>query len=151
MGFCYYRSFNLITANYNKHYNTFKSIANRSSTKIYPPYGRILDDYRRNGLIPAQRVIVTTDWELGKVFPRIVIPAAVNVQQLNFTYLAGLSVQIVHHSDEANLVSNLIDEILKVKPKILTVFNFDVAQQKDPQYPASTLIHPAWEVIRNDL
>ena len=143
----------MITANYNQHYNTFKSIANRPTLaiKVYPPYGKQLDALRRNGLIPAHRVIVTTDWNLGGAFPRIVIPAKANVHQLNFTYLAGLSIQIVHHSDEANLVSNLIDEILKVKPKILTVFNFDVAQQKDPQYPASTLIHPAWEVIRNDL
>ena len=128
------------------------NLYNKSNySKKFPPYGKQLDELRRNGLIPAHRVIVTTDWALGAIFPRIVIPVGVNVQQLNFNYLAALSVQIVHHQGEAELVSNLIDVILKVKPKILTVFNFDVAQQKDPQYPASTLIHPAWEVIRNDL
>ncbi len=121
------------------------------TTKRFPAFGKQLDELRRNGLIPAQRVVCTTDWNLGAIFPRIVIPAGINVQQLNFNYLAALSVQIVHHENEAELVSNLIDEILKAKPKILTVFNFDVAQQKDPRYPASTLIHPAWEVIRNDL
>lgn len=127
-------------------------IHNKSNyTKRYPPFGKQLDELRRNGLIPAQRVIVTTDWKLGAAFPRIVIPAGVNVQQLNFTYLAALSVQIVHHEGEAELVSNLIDEILKVEPRILTVFNFDVAQKNGPRYAALTLIHPAWEVIRNDL
>ncbi|MBA3755169.1 MAG: hypothetical protein H0X02_02590 [Nitrosomonas sp.] len=119
--------------------------------KFFPAYGKRLDELRRNGLIPAQRVICTTDWNLGAAFPRIVITAGVDVHQLNFTYLAALSVQIVHHEGEAELVSNLIDEIMNVKPKILTVFNFDVAQLNDPRYPASTLIHPAWEVIRNDL
>lgn len=120
-------------------------------TKKFPPYGKQLDELRRKGLIPAERVIVTTDWKLGAIYPRIVIPTGEKVQQLNFNYLAALSVQIVHHQGETELVSNLIDEILKVKPKTLTVFNFDVAQQKNPQYSAFTLIHPAWEVIQNDL
>ncbi|SEP71762.1 hypothetical protein [Nitrosomonas ureae] len=120
-------------------------------TKKFPPYGRRFDELRRNGLVPVQRVIVSTDWKLGAAYPRIVIPVDANIDKLIFSYLAGLPVQIVHHAGEAELVSNLIDAILKVKPKILTVFNFDVAQQNDPTYSASTLIHPAWEVIKNGL
>ncbi|MBA3756571.1 MAG: hypothetical protein H0X02_10235 [Nitrosomonas sp.] len=121
------------------------------TTKKFPAYGKQLDQLRRNGFIPAQRVVCTTDWKLGATYPRIVIPAGVDVHQLNFTYLAALSVQIVHHEGEADLVSNLIEAILKVKPKVLTLFNFDVAQLIDPRYSAFTLIYPAWEVIRNDL
>ncbi len=124
---------------------------NYFTTKRYPAYGKQLDELRRNGLVPAQRVVATTDWRLGAAYPRIVIPADAKVDQLIFAYLAGLSVQIVHHEGEAELVSNLIDEILKVRLRILTLFNFDVAQQNDPQYSAFTLIHPAWEVIRNEL
>jgi len=120
-------------------------------TKKFPPYGKQLDELRRKGLIPAQRVIVSTDWKLGAAYPRIVIPVDANIDQLIFSYLSGLPVQIVHHAGEAELVRNLIDAILKVKPKILTVFNFDVAQQNDPTYSASTLIYPAWEVIKNGL
>ncbi|MCE7915750.1 MAG: hypothetical protein DYH15_14055 [Nitrosomonas sp. PRO4] len=117
----------------------------------YPPYGRQFNELRRKGLIPVHRVIVSTDWKLGAAYPRIVIPADAKVDQLIFSYLAGLSVQIVHHSEEAKLVSNLIDAILKVKPKHLVLFNFDAAKQKNPRYSAITLIHPAWEVINNDL
>lgn len=120
------------------------------STKKFPPYGKQLDELRRKGLIPVQRVIVSTDWKLGAAYPRIVIPTEAKVDKLIFSYLTGLSVQIVHHAGEADLVSNLIEEILKVKPKVLTLFNFDVAQQKDPRYSAVTLIHPAWEIIKND-
>ncbi|WP_297326106.1 hypothetical protein [Nitrosomonas sp.] len=120
-------------------------------TKKFPPYGKQFDEFRRKGLIPAQRVIVSTDWKLGEAYPRILIPTDAKVDKLIFSYLAGLSVQIVHHTGEAELVGNLIDAILKVKPKVLTLFNFDVAQQKDPRYSAFTLIHPAWEIIQYDL
>lgn len=124
---------------------------NYFTTRKFPAYGKQLDELQRKGLVPAQRVVVTTDWKLGAAYSRIVIPNDAKVDQLIFTYLAGLSVQIVHHSEEADLVSNLIEATLKVKPKVLTLFNFDVAQQKDSRYSAVTLIHPAWEVIRNDV
>ncbi|MBY0499664.1 MAG: hypothetical protein K2P74_08690 [Nitrosomonas sp.] len=120
-----------------------------SITKKYPPYGRRLDDLRRNGLVPGHRIVVSTDWKLGAAFPRIVIPADANIDQMIFAYLAGLSVQIVHHNGEEKIVKELIQKILEVKPKVLTVFNFDVAQQNDPRFSASTLIHPAWEVINH--
>lgn len=120
-----------------------------SITKKFPPYGKRFDELRRDGLVPVHRVIVSTDWKLGAAYPRIVIPADAKIDRLIFAYLAGLSVQIVHHAGEAELVRKLIDAILKVKPKILTVFNIDIAEQNDPRYSASTLIHPAWEVIYN--
>jgi len=118
-----------------------------STIKKYPPYGRRLDALRRNGLVPAHRILVSTDWKLGAAFPRIVIPADANIDKLIFAYLAGLSVQIVHHNGEEKIVKELVQKILDVSPKVLTVFNFDIAQQNDPRYSASTLIHPAWEVI----
>lgn len=118
------------------------------NNKKFPPYGKKLDELRQKGLVPVQRVIVSTDWSLGAAYPRIVIPADAKPEQLQFRYLAGLHVQIVHHAGEAELVRGLVDEILKVKPKILTLFNFDVAQQKNPEYRATTLIHPSWEVLQ---
>ncbi len=110
-------------------------------TKRFPPYGKQLDQLRRNGLIPCVRVIVSTRWELGGAYPRIVIPNNVPVVNLNFNYLAGLSVQIVHCNGETS-ISDLIDEIMEVKPRILTVFNYDQAKQKNREYSAITLIHP---------
>lgn len=130
---------------------TINNPQQNNNIKKFPPYGKQLDELRQKGLVPVLRVIVSTDWNLGAAYPRIVIPADAKPDLLQFRYLAGLHVQIVHHAGETELVSGLIDEILKVKPRILTLFNFDVARQKDPEYRASTLIHPAWEVLRNDL
>lgn len=121
------------------------------SARVYPPYGKQLNDLRQIGLVPSQRIIVTTDWKLGAAYPRIVIPAGAQIEQLIFNYLAGLCVQIVSHNGEGDLVSSLIIEILKVKPKVLTLFNFDIAQQKNPKYSAITLLHPTLEIIQNDL
>lgn len=119
--------------------------------KKFPPYGRVLDEIRRKNLIPLLRVICTTDWELGAVYPRIVIPQNAKPERLEFRYLAGLSVEIVHHDGEDQLVKGLADEILKVKPKSLISFNYDIGIKEDPKYRASKLIYRAQEVIQNDL
>lgn len=114
---------------------------NKSARK-FPPYGKQLHDLRSKGLVPAMRVMVSTDWQLGAAYPRIVIPACAKVDLLIFSYLAGLSVQIVHHANEAELISALTDAILAVKPKFLSLFNYDVAKQKNHEFPAVAVIHP---------
>jgi hypothetical protein len=110
--------------------------------KRFPPFGKQLNDLRQKGMVPAMRVVVTTDWKLGGAYPRIVMPSGTDVSLLNFDYLAGLNVQIVHHANEAELVSTLTDAILAVKPKTLVLFNFDQAKQKDREFSAISVIHP---------
>lgn len=109
--------------------------------KRYPPYGRQLEKIRQAGMIPSTRVIVSTRWELGAPYPRIVIPDDILVANLNFSYLAGLSVQIVHCNNEAQLVNDLIDAIAEVKPSVLAVFNFELAKLRNSSNPAYRLIH----------
>ena len=121
------------------------------STKRFPPYGRKLDQLRRKGLIPCLRVIVSTRWELGAQYPRIVISNNIPVTKINFSFLTGLSVQIVHGEGEGQLISNLIEEILKIKPKMLTVFNYDLAKQNYSGNPAMTLIYPESLEVLNGL
>ncbi len=53
-------------------------------TRKYPPFGKKLDELRRRGLIPAMRVIVTTDWKLGAAYPRIVITQEQPLTRLRF-------------------------------------------------------------------
>ena len=110
-------------------------------TKNFPPYGKRLDQLRRNGSTPIKRVIVSTDWKFGRAYPRIVIPENTKPGRLIFSFLAGLSVQIVHHDGEPSLVRELIEEILEIRPKILTVFNHDLAKNNFSGNSAFTLIY----------
>jgi hypothetical protein len=110
--------------------------------KRYPSYGRRLEKIRQDGLIPNNRVIVSTRWELGAAYPRIVISDDTPVANLNFSYLAGLSVQIVHCNNEAQLVIDLIDAIVEVNPAVLTIFNYELAKNNLSDHPAMRFIHP---------
>ncbi len=121
------------------------------TTKIFPPFGKQLNQIRCSGLIPRSRVIVSTRWKLGAAYPRIVIPDDVAIEKFNFSYLAGLNVQIVHQNNEGQLVLNLIDAILKIKPKVLTIFNCELAKQGTSDRPTMYLIHPEPTELINGL
>lgn len=107
---------------------------NSLHAKRYPPYGKKLNELRRRGLMPALRVIVTTDWSLGRIFPRIVITGDTPVTNLQFHYLTGLHVQIVHFDSDEQILSDLITEILAVKPATLSAFNMDAVKQGKPAF-----------------
>ncbi len=109
--------------------------------KLYPPYGRQLEKIRQAGMIPATRVIVSTQWSLGAAYPRIVVPSGMSVANLNFSYLAGLLVQIVHCNNEAQFVIDLIDAIVAVKPSVLTIFNYELEKNNLASYSAMRFIY----------
>lgn len=100
----------------------------------YPPYGKKLDDLRRQGLIPAMRVIVTTDWKLGAAYPRIVVTRDQPITSLRFEYLAGLHVQIIYYDHDASILPNLTAEIQSVNPASLAVFNMSAVKRGEPAY-----------------
>lgn len=100
----------------------------------YPPYGKKLDDLRRQGLIPAMHVIVTTDWKLGAAYPRIVITQEQPVTSLQFNYLSGLHVQIVHYDHDNRILESLITQILSIQPESLSVFNMDAVKRGEPAF-----------------
>lgn len=102
--------------------------------KRYPAYGKKLDDLRKRGLIPAKRVIVTTEWKIGKVYPRIIITPDLPVNNLQFSYLAGLHVEIVYFDRDESILADLITEILAVKPATLSAFNMDAVKQGKPAF-----------------
>jgi len=91
--------------------------------KRFPAYGKQLDDLRKQNLIPAQRVIVAFDWSIGKLYPRIIVKPDAPVSNLQFRYLAGLHVQIAYYDHDAIIMSALVDEILRIHPASLAVFN----------------------------
>ena len=100
----------------------------------FPPFGKRLDDLRRAGKIPAMRVIVATDWSIGKLFPRIVITDELPATSLRFNYLSGLHVQIVYFDRDNQLLESLITEILSIQPATLSVFNMDAVKQGKPAF-----------------
>lgn len=104
------------------------------TTKKYPPFGKRLGEMRRKGLIPLMRVIVATQWHIGKAFPRIVIPQGQSVINLRFEYLAGLHVQIVYYDHDASILPDLTAEIQSINPATLAVFNMSAVKRGDPAY-----------------
>ena len=100
----------------------------------YPPFGRRLDEMRRNGRIPATRVIVTTDWKLGAAYSRIVVTKEQPVTSLQFNYLSGLHVQLVHYDHDSQILESLITEILSIQPESLSTFNMDAVKQGKPAF-----------------
>lgn len=107
---------------------------NSSYAKRFPPYGKQLDELRRKGLVPSARVIVTTDWSIGKLFPRVIIKPNTSASSYKFDYLAGLGVQIVYFDCDAAMLPNLTAEIMLIKPATLAVFNMNAAECGEPAY-----------------
>jgi len=105
-----------------------------SDHKKFPAFGKQIYGIRCAGLIPAKRVIVTTSWNIGRAFQRIVITGDIPVVDLQFNYLAGLHVQIVHFDRDASILPNLITEILKIQPASLITFNMSTVEFGEPAF-----------------
>ena len=108
-----------------------------NSTRL-PAYGKLFMAMRKSGRVPSLRVMVTFDWDLAKAYPRIVIADDTPAGELNFSFLAGLPVQVVYRRKDASRISALIDAILEVNPSCLSTFAFDLVDTGD----AVALIKP---------
>ena len=99
--------------------------------KRLPAYGKQFMTMRKSGRVPSLRVMVAFDWDLAKAYPRIVIADDTPAAGLNFSYLAGLPVQVVYRRKDAHRVSALIDAILEVNPSCLSAFAIDLVDTGD--------------------
>ncbi|MBA2483154.1 MAG: hypothetical protein H0V39_01785 [Nitrosomonas sp.] len=102
---------------------------NAFDKKYYPAYGRKLDEIRRSGLMSDNRIIVSTNWEIGTAYPRIVITHKLPVA-LRIEYLAGLAVQIAHFDRDTNVLPDLIEAVRKINPVAFTIFTMDAVKKK---------------------
>lgn len=60
-----------------------------------PAYGRELVKAQRRGLnVPW--LLISLDWNLGAIFPRVVIPADVRIAEIDFRLTRGLECMVVH-------------------------------------------------------
>lgn len=80
---------------------------------------------RQRGETPRD-VVVSTDWNLGRYFTRIVVPDDLPLEGVELRYLAGVDVTLVHHTYNAARALSIAKAILTVRPRILNAFNVDV-------------------------
>lgn len=82
-----------------RHYaqNGIGSIPNNQGRRL-PAFGRELVEAQRKGLnVPW--LVIALDWNLGRVFPRVVIPAGVPVRELDMRMVRGLDCMIAHRGE----------------------------------------------------
>lgn len=115
----------------------FDTKQNRNSKRL-PPYGKQFMTLREGGKAPSKMVVVSFDWDLAKAYPRIIIPDNLDPSELEFTYLAGLPVQIIFRSKDAHRVNGVAHEIMQVNPCFLATFALDLEGTGD----AWTIIQP---------
>lgn len=95
--------------------------------KPFPAFGKQITAMRRSGKIPARMVIVTFNWGIARAYPRIVLTDDDIPTNLNFTFLAGLPVQVIYRNKDSHRVAAVVEEILKVNPCFLATFAIDRA------------------------
>ena len=108
--------------------------AHSNCIRKYPPYGKELENLRRRNLVPTKRIIITTDWSIGKLYPRIIVTPDTPVSNLQFNYLSGLHVQIVYFDRDEPILSDLITEILSIQPATLATFNMSAVKRGEPAF-----------------
>ena len=95
--------------------------------KHFPAYGRRLLQLRQQGRIPNKLLMVVFNWMIARAYPRIVIPNNTQLAELEFSYLAGLPVQIIHSKDACR-ADAVAREILKVNPCFLATFDLGLVE-----------------------
>jgi hypothetical protein len=94
--------------------------------KRFPAFGKRMMDQRMAGQVPPNSVVVAFEWDIGRIFPRIVIADAVPFEDIELRYLAGLDVMLTYRDKDASKVMELAQTILKVNPRSLLAFALDI-------------------------
>ena len=102
--------------------------------KFLPAHAKEIIESRNRGYVPATRIFVLFNWELGKSYTRIIITDKYPIKDLNFSFLAGLPVEIIYEEKEAYKVAELVHEILKVKPSWLATFGLHLIGGDEPAF-----------------
>lgn len=98
----------------------------------FPAYGREIADLRRRGLVPVGTVVVAVDlWHLGRSYPRVVVPAELEPDGVDFTMLAGLELFLAWHSRTTQMsrLNAMVDALVAVRPAFLWVCPVDEPQR----------------------
>lgn len=110
--------------------NTLKPNCSASTPKTQgrrlPAYGRALIDAQRNGRnVPC--LVLSLDWKLGRAFPRVVIPADVQIAELDLHLVARLECMVAHR-DETTRALDVAELALSCGAKICPVIDVQTGQ-----------------------
>ena len=94
--------------------------------KRFPAYGKKWMALRMAGQLPCNSMCIVFDWELGKAFPRVVIPDGITPDRLELRFLAGLDVMLTYRGKDSSRVPELAQAILNANPRSLLAFAIDV-------------------------
>lgn len=70
-----------------------------------PAYGKQLAEARAQGLTVRTSLIVALSWNLGRAFPRLVVPEELDVAGADFSMVAGLDCIVAHHGEPARALA----------------------------------------------
>lgn len=90
-----------------------------------PSYGKQLVALRKAGYVPAQNIVLALDWDLGAIFPRVVVPNDIPTQQIDLSFIAGLEVLIAYRRAQAYRVNELVERALEFQPLALHACNVE--------------------------
>lgn len=86
-----------------------------------PAYGRALIDAQRSGRnVPW--LVLSLDWKLGRAFPRVVVPADMQITELDLRLVAGLECMVAH-SGEPTRAMDIAELALSCGAKICPVID----------------------------
>jgi len=103
-----------------------QGVAGRNSPqqfKPFPAYGKRLMELRMAGQVPDNSVVVTYDWRIGGVYPRVVITDNTPPDRMEWRYLAGLDVMLPYRDADAPKVPELVQAILAANPRCLVALH----------------------------
>jgi hypothetical protein len=95
-----------------------------------PAYARELADARRQGLVPdVGFIVVAMDWDLGGSMDglvRVVVPPNHEPSKMDFSFLAGLNVILVHRDTDRDRATAIADQLQAVRLGELAIINVDL-------------------------
>ncbi len=101
--------------------------------KRLPAYARPLADARRRGLVPKRHslghIVVTFEWrpDCAPDFPVVVVPPEYDPDALDWHFVAGLEIFVMHRTVDRLKVERLVKALHNAKATAIKSFDMDMA------------------------
>lgn len=110
-----------------RHYgqNGIVSIQNNQGRRL-PAFGRELVAAQRKGL-NVSWLCISLDWNLGRAFPRVVVPVDVQARELDMRLARGLDCMIAHRG-EASRALDIAEVVLLDGATLCSIFDVELGR-----------------------